>query len=419
MILKLLNRIIEVHPNSQFTSSNKYNIFQVLQLESEEVRLHSRFLADLLNPQGNHGLKSFFLRSFLDLVKESTIFPDLNRVEVHVEKYIGPVTSTTGGQIDILLIDNLNNALIIENKIYAGDQENQLLRYSNFGKQLENRDGRFHIVYLTLQGNYASELSLGKMMKHEDYERLSYKHHITHWLEDCIQQLAGNNQTEVILTHYTQLLKNLTGMENNIDLQLTVSEIIQSKEHFVAAEKITNALLPAKCDLLKQAIKEIETQLKSTYPNLGFYISERFGYRYEGMEIHHKEQENNQHPSHIRFSFLSDASDCYIEIHPGLIDGREIDKNHEKRLRYVELLNPYFPKTNYKILNVENYWQGEWVMHYSIFNNCFEQLLDNELRPVLINQIYKDLVLIINTFLSVEGYKLSTQIENNHHSPYN
>ena len=403
MITKLLNSISD--SNSLTENTNNYNIFQVLQLESDEVRLHSRFLADLLNPKGGHGLRTFFLNSFLDLVKESSIFPDLNRVEVYPEKHVGAVTATTGGQIDILLVDNQNNALIIENKIYAGDQENQLLRYRNFGKQLENKGGKFHVVYLTLHGNCASDFSLGKEMemKHEHYECLSYKHHISSWLEDSAIQLNENVKTSTILIHYLQLIKNLTGMENNEQQNLTVAEIIQSKEHFLSAEKITNALLPAKFNLLKQGIEEIVTHLRISYPEWYFLISPRFGQKYHGLEIHHSEPKENRQTSHIRFSFLSDAAECYLEIHPGLIDGTEIPKNHDKRRQYIDNLNPYFPKTSGKIMNVENYWQGEWVMHYHTFNDCFEQLLDTENRPVLINQVVKDLSLIINEFLKAES----------------
>ncbi len=403
MTTELLKSIIESHKNSPHSQVNNYNIFQVLQLESEEVRLHSRFLADLLNPQGKHGLGTFFLNNFSDLIKENTIFPDLNKVEIHVEKYIGAVTPTTGGQIDILLIDNLNNALIIENKIYAGDQENQLLRYQNFGMQLQNRGGKFHIVYLTLHGNCASDFSLGNNMKHEEYECLSYKHHIVNWLEDCDKQLIGNQQAAVILKHYTQLLKNLTGMENNHYQYLTIAEITSSKEHFSAAEKISHAILPAKSKLLKIAIEEIVENLKVSHPQMGFYISEHFGYRYEGMEIHHQKVSENEHPSHIRFSFLSDATDCYIEIHPGLIDGVPIDKNQKKRHYYKEHLNPHFPKTSGSISSTENSWQGEWVIYYTSFNNRFEQLLDTESRASLINQVYKDLCLIIDDFLIAES----------------
>lgn len=399
MIKELLTDVIESHQNLKNQVASKYNIFQVLQLKSEEVRLHSRFLADILNPRGNHELGTFFLESFLKLTKENTIFPNLNLVELYVEKYVGPVTSTTGGQIDILLQDNQNNALIIENKIYAGDQENQLLRYRNFGKQLESRGGKFHIVYLTLHGNCASAISLGKAMEHEEYECISYKYHIINWLENCIKQLSENAQTSVILTHYTQLLKDLTGMENNNLMDFTITDIIKSKEYFSAAKKITNALLPAKCYLLKHAMEDIVSQLKLSYPQLMFPISDRFGFKYEGMEIHHTIPKGNDHSSHIRFSFLNDASECYIEIHPGLNNGIEIPKNHENRLNYIQELNPYFPSTTAKIMNVENYWQGEWVIHYYPFNDVFEKLLDDENKAPLINQVCEDLSLIINAFL--------------------
>ncbi len=402
MTSQLLNQIIESHKNVQ-DNTNNYNIFQVLQLESEEVRLHSRFLADLLNPLGNHGQRSFFLKSFLGLVKENTIFPDLNRVEVHVEKYVGVVTATTGGQIDILLIDNHNNALIIENKIYAGDQPNQLLRYRNFGKQLQAHGGQFHIVYLTLHGNCASDFSLGKEMTHDEYECLSYKQSITHWLEDCNNILSANAKTSIILTHYIQLLKNLTGMENDKQQSLTVNEILQSKEHFDAAEKITNAIYPAKYHLLKVAIDDIVNQLQPEYPDLKFHIAKDFGYQYKGLEIHHTTAKENEHPSHIRFSFLGYADNCYIEIHPGLKNGVAIDKNHEKRLYYTNHLSPHFPKTSGSISSTENSWQGEWVMYYKAFNNKFQQLLDKEIRPTFLYQVSNDLRVIIDAFINAES----------------
>ena len=42
-----------------------FNVFNTLGLRSNEVRLHSAFLAELLNPDGNHGLKDamrFFVK---------------------------------------------------------------------------------------------------------------------------------------------------------------------------------------------------------------------------------------------------------------------------------------------------------------------------------------------------------------------
>ena len=45
-----------------------FNIFNVIGLSSEEVRLHSAFIAELLNPQGSHGVGNLFLKEFLKLL---------------------------------------------------------------------------------------------------------------------------------------------------------------------------------------------------------------------------------------------------------------------------------------------------------------------------------------------------------------
>ena len=47
-----------------------FNIFDVLNLRTSEVRTHSAFLAELLNPNGNHGLGDRFLRVFISTIPE-------------------------------------------------------------------------------------------------------------------------------------------------------------------------------------------------------------------------------------------------------------------------------------------------------------------------------------------------------------
>ena len=46
-----------------------FNIFNVLKIGGNEVRLHSAFLAELLNPEGSHGLGNIFLVEFLKKLK--------------------------------------------------------------------------------------------------------------------------------------------------------------------------------------------------------------------------------------------------------------------------------------------------------------------------------------------------------------
>ena len=118
-------------------SGENFNVFRILGLESSEVRMHSAFLGELLNPAGSHGLGATFLGLFLEtmnqkLSHETEGFPKFNTAAARltVEHDIGRVAADyqTGGRIDIYL-ESDGEYIFIENKIYAGDQQNQLGRY--------------------------------------------------------------------------------------------------------------------------------------------------------------------------------------------------------------------------------------------------------------------------------------------------
>src|SRR5580658_3696483 len=51
---------------NQLTGEN-FNVFRILKLQASEVRLHSTFLAELLNPKGTHGHRDLFLKLFVEL----------------------------------------------------------------------------------------------------------------------------------------------------------------------------------------------------------------------------------------------------------------------------------------------------------------------------------------------------------------
>ncbi|MBO0201250.1 PD-(D/E)XK nuclease family protein, partial [Vibrio alginolyticus] len=52
-----------------------FNIFSILRNESEEVALHSRFIGELLNPNGSHGQGRLFQQLFLQQLQgENTFF---------------------------------------------------------------------------------------------------------------------------------------------------------------------------------------------------------------------------------------------------------------------------------------------------------------------------------------------------------
>ncbi|MFA5555795.1 MAG: PD-(D/E)XK nuclease family protein [Flavobacteriaceae bacterium] len=117
---------------AEYTGEN-FNVFSILGLYSHELS-HSTFIGNLLNAKGKHGQKDVFLKLFIEEVKE--LFQDKSQLEnfetsksfVITEKYTG------NGYIDIF-ITNGRNSIIIENKVWAGDQHQQLVRYNEFEKK--------------------------------------------------------------------------------------------------------------------------------------------------------------------------------------------------------------------------------------------------------------------------------------------
>lgn len=185
-----------------------FNIFNILKLQSNEVRLHSALLAELLCPNGSHGASSLFLKAFLKVIGEDEDYIKAPVAEKITERYIGKKTKTKGGIIDIIIEDG-NHAIIIENKIYAPDQENQLVRYYNYGKK--KFPNGFKLLYLTLHGDDASDYSLGG----EDIQpqNISYANEIIDWLEQCYKLAKDRDNAKTIINQYNELVKELTGKD--------------------------------------------------------------------------------------------------------------------------------------------------------------------------------------------------------------
>lgn len=210
----------------EWKRGEKFNIFNILNLSQDETKLHTPFIAELLNPKGSHGMKDAFLREFIKISNIDTEL-DTKEATVETEYSIGYKNndSTEGGRIDIFVYDNKKNAIIIENKIYAGDQKNQLLRYYNYA--FKNKF-KFNIIYLTLYGDAASEKSLGNI--NFDYDCLSYNNDILSWLERCVQISACIPLVREIIRQYIINIKDLLNIMDKDNLNELI-ELTTSKEY--------------------------------------------------------------------------------------------------------------------------------------------------------------------------------------------
>ncbi|WP_405606235.1 PD-(D/E)XK nuclease family protein [Polaribacter sp. Asnod1-A03] len=261
-ILKRVAEISNKYEQLNKISGNGFNVFDVINVTTNEVRLHSKFIAELLNPKGSHGQGDVFLRHFVDQFK---IQIDTESATVYVEKYIGVVTEVTGGSLDIFIADKKGASLTIENKIYAGDQDNQLLRYYNYSNT--------NVFYLTLFGNSPSKKSYintkadpktirgkTKLDTKKDFQLLSYKYDITDWLITCRKEAVELPLLREGITHYINLIKILTGQSGSNKMNTEIRDyIVSSSENLKQAALIEENMITAKVKiqwLFWQSLKE-------------------------------------------------------------------------------------------------------------------------------------------------------------------
>ena len=152
---QLLNAVYEATEDIKQGEKEPFNVFELCGVWSTEMR-HSAILAYLLNPQSSHKFGTAFLKKFYEQIGLNHFTTEGSHVETEL--------SFDNGRMDIVILNNHNQTVVIENKIYAKDQKEQLGRYQ---KWLKGK-GQFALLYLTLDGHEASE-------KDVDYLRISYR----------------------------------------------------------------------------------------------------------------------------------------------------------------------------------------------------------------------------------------------------
>lgn len=241
--IRILSKKRKELKEERASRGDNFNLFQDLGLISDEVRLHSSIIATLLNPRGSHGQKDKYLKAFIEMICEidkrmSNDFLDTGnpKMSVQVEKTIGPLTNEKGGRIDLYITDT-NHRIIIENKIYAGDQYRQMKRYWNYGIE-KGGEGSFKLIYLTLWGNSPSEESLGGLNGNQ-YLCLSYKHDIMAWLEKCLQLSVAQPLVRETIVQYINTIKLLTN--SNMNKNDEIMQILCKTDYIDAAFDIFNS----------------------------------------------------------------------------------------------------------------------------------------------------------------------------------
>lgn len=199
------------HQQERLRRGEAYNLLSILGLSTSELK-HSAIIANLLDPQGSHGCGDVFLRAFFNRLPIDYPFKGEEEITSRTEVYAGEVTDSTGGRIDIL-VSGKDYGLIIENKIYAEDQDKQLVRYDTYAKE---QLAKYDLIYLTLYGSTASKASrTTKAGQSVDYLPMSYANEVLAWLMQCARLAYDRSIVRESINQYIQTIKQLTYQDMN------------------------------------------------------------------------------------------------------------------------------------------------------------------------------------------------------------
>ena len=309
-----------------------FNLFSVLRSSSDEVRLHSRFLAFLLDGEATHNQGTALLKLLLERLGVHNF--DLENTTVEVEYQ----------NIDILVRNQSKQAVIIENKIYAGDQDEQLWSYH----QRMKADG-YHdiwITYLTLDGSEPSEQSRKSLT---EVTLLSYESEIIAWLKDCIPLVAREPGVRESIFQYIELLQKLTSSDQGeIYVSKLKEQILQGENLFLIAD-INHAFQSVLADLQFDIWERVTSACQtSQYSDLG---KPEITATKEAISAYYKKIRNSKFIGlYFPFDFMKGG--VYIELNHRLYSGYYCDsvqfpEDHERLLALSREIAPNTRNSGY------------------------------------------------------------------------
>ncbi|EEU8399711.1 PD-(D/E)XK nuclease family protein [Campylobacter lari] len=257
--------------NNKFEENTKkgmsdINIFEALGVEYKE-NYHSKFIAYLIDPHGDH-YQEFFVNEFLKKLGRYTKAKKFKNLTAHdIEIVETEACVKDNRRIDILISLKDKRYIIIENKLYAKDQPNQLKDYIKHIREKGKNIDDFHENILTIylhknEDTEPSKYSLGTKngfkinddliydsndKKMSFYLKMDYK-----WIKEWINACIGVCENKVKNNEIDKKFKN--DMQNVI---FTLNQYKNILEWYVTDEYVAR-------DYVLNFLKENKENLKNT-----------------------------------------------------------------------------------------------------------------------------------------------------------
>lgn len=287
----LLERIENIVRQSEELSALKgenFNVFQIFEMESDENKMHSRFINMLLDPKGSHCRGTVFLELFLQALNIPKYFENIENVFTKVEHGIGEVKlngmKSTGGRIDIYIWDS-KKSISIENKINAADQEKQIVRYCNHKKESNS------VFYLNLYGAEPDgDFSKGKHKsdkdENPDFYCISYSETILNWLDKCQKEASDFPIIRETIKQYIITIKKLTGQLTNQKMNSDIHKLII--ENYASARLIADNLEKAKISVVDKFLSDLKKKLEDKLGDDWIVEKQDIKEKYSRIKVSHK-----------------------------------------------------------------------------------------------------------------------------------
>lgn len=343
-LLVKAGEILREEQEKDKNTARRFNVFNALGVERAELA-HSRFLKSLLDPNGIHAQKDLFLRTFLrDVLREEAEELDLERSEVGTE------VSIDKGRLDIRVILPDKQIIIIENKVDAGEGEEQLKRYrSCLQKELPAKSGRPHqLVFLTPDGRPPA------LCSPTEVKCVSYRKDIADWLDRLKDKVP--HRLEVVLSQYVNLWRARPMNQDLITL-------LQDPRNLETAERISKAVEKIKGEAKGRFLVRVQEDLKRRLHQSN--LSENWDVlhtpwigTYAGVGIFWRNRKlmEGQKEKLWQFAVHCEAQSGWTKVIIGICRGAEITQKDRLDERETKL----FGKLSEKYINLRpsTWWTG-------------------------------------------------------------
>lgn len=404
-----LNKFKEKQQKQKERGLNDYNLLTTVLNEHDEVRLHSRVIGSLLDINGLHYQKELFLEKFVEILKVTEFDFDIHESKLFLEYQ----------NIDLYLTDGIKH-IIIENKIYAGDQKNQIKRYYEIIKG-ENKDVEYNdvlIIYLSIDRLQPSNYSLGNLTIEDNYifdntekiaifKNINYKNEILNWLDNCLYEIQNITNLNESIQQYKNVVEKITNKYK--EKVMSIKEFLLENNNLKLAMGLENSIKEAKIEIQLLFWEELHKQLTNNGHQFNFV-----DYKSNEIDINNKIKEyyykNNKYYGLVRK--LIDIDDkhsliFYIEIDKDIVFGYCIAENGNrnyicKQSKFDDITKQILSYDNIKWNGIRPEWWICWkypknkLDFYRFDSDIIFDLIDEKKRIQIVANLVEEIILTIN-----------------------